>query len=80
MLGMILFAVTVRLEKNPLHDPKNKKTGPCPISAVQQLCDDVTGEHHTFLHVGTATLTVENIRAAYETIYHITRVEEVTLP
>lgn len=78
---MKLFAITVRLPKNPAHDPKNKKTGPCPISTLPEpTCDDVTGEHHTFLHPGTAKSTLENVRASYETIYHVTRVEEVTLP
>jgi hypothetical protein len=85
---MRLFAVTVRLEKNPAHDPKNKKTGPCPLNALtKHLCDDVTGEHHTLLHSGGDKSTVESVRALYEsmgnameTVYHVTRVEEVILP
>jgi hypothetical protein len=71
---MSFFLVTVRLPKNPEHNPRDKKTGPCPVNG--KPCTDVTGEHHTFL----ADLTVNeagDVRAVYEGIYHVTRVETV---
>lgn len=73
---MALYAVTVRLKKNPSHDPKNKKTGPCPVPP-HLICDDVTGEHHTLLTEG---ISAEFIRSLYSNEYHVTRVEEVILP
>lgn len=41
----MLVLVTVKLPRNPAHNPHNKVTGPCPVSHFQ--CTDVTGEHHT---------------------------------
>lgn len=71
-----LYAVTVRLEKNPDHNPKRKVSGPCPVTG--HPCDDITGEHHTFV----ASMTIEDstpemVRASYEAMYHVTRVEEL---
>lgn len=44
------WVVTVRsLQKNPDHDPQNKKTGKCEWS---DYCTDVTGEHHSFVFHG----------------------------
>ena len=37
--------VTVKLPRNPEHDPRRKVTGPCPVNG--SVCTDVTGEHHT---------------------------------
>lgn len=71
---MATFAITVRLPKNPEHNPRDKKTGPCPTSGLP--CTDVTGEHHTMVrdHIG---LTAEGVRDLYQGEYHVTRVEEV---
>lgn len=60
--------VTIKLPKNPKHDPHNKVTGPCPVSGS---CTDVTGEHHTVLIYTDSGL--EKLTA----LHHITRVEEV---
>lgn len=71
---MAVFLVTVRLPKNPEHNPRDKKTGACPVNG--KLCTDVTGEHHTFLtelDEGSA----EDVREIYQGIYHVTRVETV---
>jgi hypothetical protein len=68
------FLVTVKLSKNPAHDPRNKISGPCPVSG--KLCTDVTGEHHTYLTTGLSTASVrESAMAAGWS--HITRIEEV---
>jgi hypothetical protein len=60
------WLVTVKLPKNPAHDPRAKRTGPCPFS---NECTDVTGEHHTFLTnaAGLAELPKSG--------WHVTRVE-----
>lgn len=63
--------VTVKLEKNPEHDPKNKKTGPCPVDATN-ACTDITGAHHSILFDGTIAEAQE-----WFSDYHITRVEYV---
>lgn len=47
---MASFIVTVRQPKQPGHDPHNKKTGVCTWS---NYCTDVTGEHHSYLFIGT---------------------------
>jgi hypothetical protein len=75
------FLVTVRLPKNSDHNPRAKKTGPCPVNG--KPCTDVTGEHHTFLvdldghtlHGGK--MDAEAVREIYQDIYHVTRVETV---
>jgi hypothetical protein len=74
-----VFAVTVRmLGKNPSHDPRAKKTGPCPFS---DMCTDVTGEHHTFLVLGTSATDVRDrltrrAEGGASLGYRLTRVEE----
>jgi hypothetical protein len=64
------FVVTIRLPKNPSHDPQNKVTGECLSS---QYCTDVTGEHHSFV-IEAATLAEVEERLSS---YHITRIEEM---
>ena len=65
------FIVTVKLPKNPEHDPHNKKTGTCKFS---DLCTDVTGEHHSFLYEGDSVEWVRRHWTSKGT--HVTRVEE----
>jgi hypothetical protein len=60
--------VTIKLPKNPSHDPHNKVTAPCVVSAS---CTDSTGEHHTTLVRTQAGL--DYLRATY----HITRIEAI---
>jgi hypothetical protein len=62
------WLVTVKLPKNPAHDPRAKRTGPCPFS---NECTDVTGEHHSFL---TGAEGLEALRADGT---HITRTERL---
>lgn len=71
---MAKFLVTVRLGKNPDHNPRDKKTGPCPVNG--KPCTDVTGEHHTFL-ADLAATGADDVRLIYEGIHHVTRVETV---
>lgn len=86
-----MFIVTVRLPKNPKHDPHNKVTGPCPLYQhmsellaglstvyITSLCTDTTGEHHSFVYQGVGAHTVESVRDLFVGLkYHVTRVEEV---
>lgn len=60
------YLVTVKMPKNPAHDPRAKQTGPCPFS---DSCTDVTGEHHTFL---TNAAGLAELRTGDT---HVTRVE-----
>ncbi len=62
------FLVTVKLPRNPAHDPTNKITGKCP---VRGQCTDVTGQHHTLL------IEAESIEAAAACFpdMHVTRIE-----
>lgn len=72
----MLFLITVKVEKNPDHNPRDKKTGPCPVNG--KPCTDVTGEHHTFMDSLDDDLSPEDVREIYQGIYsHITRVEVV---
>jgi hypothetical protein len=76
-----MFLVTVKLPKNPEHNPRDKKTGPCPVDG--KPCTDVTGEHHTFLvdldghTLDGKDVDAEDVREIYQGLYHVTRVETV---
>jgi hypothetical protein len=66
------FAVTVKLPKNPRHNPRDKKTALCHVT--YGTCTDATGEHHTLIVTGAGT--VEAVMAwAREQYGHVTRVE-----
>jgi hypothetical protein len=65
-----IWLVTVKLDKNPTHNPRKKQTGPCPLTGKD--CTDVTGEHHTKLVIAA---TEEKVRYMYKH-YHITRIEK----
>lgn len=43
----MVYLVTVKLPKNPAHNPNSKVTGKCPVNG--NYCSDTTGEHHTVL-------------------------------
>jgi hypothetical protein len=43
----MIVLVTVKLPRDPKHDPHNKVAGLCPVSGFR--CTDVTGEHHTVM-------------------------------
>lgn len=60
--------VTIKLPKNPAHNPHAKVTAPC---AVSEVCTDSTGEHHSVIALDDE---VETMREQYG---HITRVEDV---
>jgi hypothetical protein len=67
-----LFLITVKLPKNPEHNPREKKTGPCPVNG--KPCTDVTGEHHSFAVSGE--FTVEELITKFTEKYgHVTRIE-----
>lgn len=68
----MLYIVTVRLAKNPAHDPRNKVTATCPMG--KKRCTDQTGEHHSFLV--DSLVSLEEVREHFEATYHVTRVEE----
>lgn len=76
---MANYVVTVRLPRNPAHDPRNKVTGDCPVNGA--ICTDVTGEHHSFVVEGNTTAdakhwTEVSFGAGGEEV-HITRIELV---
>jgi hypothetical protein len=66
------YIVTVKLKKNPEHNPHSKITGLCPLS--NDKCTDVTGEHHSELYYGTSA---EEVTETYINAgFHVTRVEQ----
>jgi hypothetical protein len=67
---MRIFIATVKLPRNPDHDPRNKQTGKCRFS---DHCTDVTGQHHSFL-VGAQDEA--DARSQVGDV-HLTRLEEV---
>jgi hypothetical protein len=71
------YLVTVKLPKNPEHDPRNKKQGDCPVNG--KFCSDITGQHHTvFVPSPDDDLTPEYVTATFTAKgFHVTRVEEV---
>lgn len=67
------YLVTVKLPKNPNHDPTNKVTGPCQFS---KLCTDSTGQHHTFIaHHNSAAELHRELTDDYG--QHVTRIESL---
>jgi hypothetical protein len=72
---MTLWLVTVKLPRNPQHDPLNKVTGECPANQGNAVCTDVTGQHHTILAHGDSLNHVKSL--PYLKKYHVTRIEEV---
>jgi hypothetical protein len=75
METMTPYIVTVKLAKNPEHDPSNKKVAECPASHGC-VCTDTTGEHHSFIALGSDVTQVQAVWTASG--YHVTRVETAT--
>lgn len=67
----LVWLVTIKLPKNPDHNPHSKVTAPCPVSSS---CTDSTGEHHTMLV--TTEAEMNEVRKQFG---HITRIEETFL-
>lgn len=65
------YIVTVKLPRNPNHDPHNKLNGPCP--ATGKLCTDVTGEHHSVL-IKAVSAQAAMLEAQLHGV-HVTRAE-----
>ena len=66
--------VTVKLPKNPKHNPKNKKVGWCPLGN-KKVCTDVTGSHHSYIETGETKAEIEY--KARQKYGHITRIENL---
>lgn len=76
--------VTVKMPRDPKHDPRNKKVGTCPLFKPpftpfklqgSFTCTDMTGEHHSYLETGDDIDDIQKKAAAK--FKHITRVEEI---
>lgn len=62
--------VTIKLPRDPKHNPHNKITGECVCSDV---CTDVTGSHHSLIMSG---VDIHKISDVAKGLYgHTTRVE-----
>lgn len=72
---MAPWIVTIKLPRNPQHDPKNKQRGTCIVS---DICTDITGQHHSFLVL--AENETQAIAKAGEHFQHVTRVEKAEYP
>lgn len=73
-----VFTVTVKLPKNPNHDPHNKVTGVCPLSEDFGAadCTDVTGEHHSITLVTSDKWDATKMKEFFVGKgYHVTRIE-----
>lgn len=67
------YLVTVKLPKNPEHNPRSKMAGPCPVNG--EPCSDITGEHHTIV-VRSTSLTMATLESQAK-YGHVTRVESL---
>ncbi len=65
--------ITIKLKRNPNHNPKDKKKGKCPITNNE--CSDITGEHHSYIETGNSLKEIE-IKAKNK-YSHITRIEVI---
>lgn len=72
---MRIFIVTVKLDKDPHHNPRAKVTGECRMRRNMN-CTDVTGEHHSILMAAVSRERVAEVLAR-KGIRHITRIEEL---
>lgn len=63
--------VTVKLKRNVKYDPRNKKTGRCPIR--NNLCTDITGSHHSYIEEGKNRNEI--FWKARQKWGHVTRIE-----
>jgi len=73
------YLVTVKLAKNPDHDPHRKVIGPCPLNGDEaKICTDTTGEHHTIMvqAMGYEAARINTLKA-YPEAKHVTRIEEM---
>lgn len=68
--------VTVKLRRNPNHNPSNKKTGMCPLDNGK-ICTDITGSHHSYVTEGESTMQIR--KDAEKRYGHVTRIEELDL-
>lgn len=72
--------VTVKIKRNPRHDPKSKHIGPCPINGVvfkSGICTDMTGSHHSYIAKGK---DLEEITYYAERKFdHVTRIEPIDI-
>ncbi len=66
-----MYIVTIKLARNPDHDPNNKVTGPCPANPLTE-CSDVTGEHHS-----VPVMSDDQVQELIDVGLHITRVEKL---
>jgi hypothetical protein len=70
----MFFLVTVKLPRNPAHNPRAKVTGACPLAPEVQ-CTDVTGEHHTYLAMANDEAAARE--QAQREYGHVTRIETI---
>lgn len=68
------FLVTIKYDRDPRHDPSQKKTGMCPANPGK-LCTDITGQHHTLLWEGESLFHAQEHWQGMG--LHVTRIEEV---
>ncbi len=64
------YLVTIKLARNPDHNPRQKVTAKCPFHG--SVCTDATGEHHTVMAKG---YSASEVYARFAKDYHVTRVE-----
>lgn len=74
--------VTVKLPRNPAHDPHDKKRSICPLVEHDKLqlfepriCTDATGSHHSYVAEGADE--EEILREASYRFGHVTRIEVI---
>jgi hypothetical protein len=80
---MLFYLVTIKLPRNPAHNPRDKQIGTCPVRHGAEpgdggaLCSDVTGEHHTYLYAASSpSAAITHGQLLYG---HVTRVEEADI-
>ncbi len=66
--------VTIKLKRNPVHNPSMKRTGKCPIDK-ERICTDTTGSHHSYIETGVSLMDIQS--KARRKGFHITRVEVI---
>jgi hypothetical protein len=71
------YIVTVKLPRNPAHNPRAKVSGECPEGGA--VCTDTTGEHHSVVVLATSLENAVALLHETRPHLHITRVETAVM-
>ena len=73
------YIVTIKVRKDPAHNPYDKKTQNKEIGSTEHNCTDATGEHHSMLVNANGYKEAESKVNKRLGPIHITRIEQAII-